>query len=163
MTTLKQLSGNAGRVAELFSLMKDLRRQKEAADSNSISVGDCIEFDDVTIRTPKDVMLVEHLTFSECSNGLLGRCDCCRLLTLGRCCEQSLTASSRSSSPAITEPGRAPSSAASAGCGRSRRAPSPSRVPPSRGSTKRSSICPVGLISTHGCLAFATHPMPVDV
>ena len=72
MTTLKQLSGNAGRVAELFSLMKDLRRQKEAADSNSISVGDCIEFDDVTIRTPKDVMLVEHLTFSECSNGRLG-------------------------------------------------------------------------------------------
>ena len=63
MTTLKQLSGNAGRVAELFTLMQDLRDNKSKQDSASIQVGDCIEFDDVTIRTPKDVKLVEHLSF----------------------------------------------------------------------------------------------------
>ena len=63
MTTLKQLSGNAGRVAELFTLMKELRDKKSLQDSSSISVGDCIEFDDVTIRTPKDITLVEHLSF----------------------------------------------------------------------------------------------------
>ena len=43
--------------------MKELRDKKSLQDSSSIAVGDCIEFDDVTIRTPKDITLVEHLSF----------------------------------------------------------------------------------------------------
>lgn len=60
---LQMLVGQVERVTEMLDLLAKVHRDKKAAAAESIVSGDSIKFEDVTIITPKDVTLVEHLSF----------------------------------------------------------------------------------------------------
>ena len=60
---LQQMVGQVERVTEMLDLLNKVHKQKKAAAAESIIEGDSIKFEDVTICTPKNVKLVEHLSF----------------------------------------------------------------------------------------------------
>jgi ABC-type uncharacterized transport system fused permease/ATPase subunit len=55
--------GQVERVTEMLDLLEKVALDKKTIAAESIIEGDSIKFEDVSIRTPKDVLLVEHLSF----------------------------------------------------------------------------------------------------
>jgi ABC-type uncharacterized transport system fused permease/ATPase subunit len=60
---LQHLIGEVERVTDLVDLLEKVDREKRAEMSCSVVDGEAIEFDNVDIVTPKDVLLVKGLTF----------------------------------------------------------------------------------------------------
>ena len=60
----KKISGNAERVHELLSNLEKMRQERRMNSTSKVKVGDCIEFSNVTIKTPTNRKLVEKLNFS---------------------------------------------------------------------------------------------------
>lgn len=60
---MQQLIGNVERITEMLETLDRVAETKKDEKQASTVTGDMIEFDNVTVITPADVLLVENLSF----------------------------------------------------------------------------------------------------
>ena len=60
---MQQLIGNVERITEMLETLDRVAEAKKDEKQTSTATGDRIEFENVTVITPADVLLVENLSF----------------------------------------------------------------------------------------------------
>jgi len=64
MDQFKRLTGNATRFVELLDALEEINEAERQEQRDNIRAGPTIQFDNVTIKTPTQNLLVRNLSFS---------------------------------------------------------------------------------------------------